>query len=199
MRTHTARTPSTPSLWGRAVGALAGALLLVLAGAAGAANITASPSASEVGVGDAFQIDLFLELESGEEASVFEAAFELGGLGVVAGNEDLTPGGPGWDGAAGDVTGTEAFVSAFSSNQGGSRLVGSLSLEALAPGVLQVVLGPFPLVQKDLAEDPFVEDVPLSTAVGATLASVTVPEPGGAALVLGAGLLLARGRAAREG
>lgn len=202
MRSDTGRNPLLqPRIQARtavrALCALGVGLLLALPGAAGAAQITAVPSAADVGVGDSFQIDLFLELESGEEASVFSAAFDLEGLGAVAGNETLTAGGPTWSSGVGDVTDTEAFVDAFSTNQGGARLVGSLLLEALAPGVFSVALGPFPLVQKDLGDLPFVEDVPLSTQVGATLASVTVPEPGAAALLLGAGLLLARRRSSR--
>ena len=156
-------------------------LLLVLflglttwAGTSTAAQVTATVTNTPFLVNATTTVNIFLDLEAGEQASVFEGRFDLTGLGSVA-NVSLTPGGPTWDSSFGNIQGDLALVSLTStSSTGGSRLVGSLDITGLAPGTFKVVLSSPTLAARDINVSPFLQDVPITTATGTVLVSVSV-------------------------
>ena len=155
-------------------------LLLVLflglatwAGTSTAAQVTATVTNTPLLVNATTTVNIFLDLEAGEQASVFEGRFDLTGLGSVA-NASFTPGGPTWDSAFGSIQGDLATVSLTSGNTGGSRLVGSLDITGLAPGTFKVVLSSPTLAARDINVSPFLQDVPITTATGTVLVSVSV-------------------------
>lgn len=165
------------------------ALLLAMAGRAPGAVIQATPATDTIDVGEPVVVDLVVQLGAGETASIFEADFQLVGLGTIAG-VTLVPGGPTWTSVDGSVAGGFAMVSLTSNNAGGTRRVGQLTVTGTQAGALQVRLGAGTILQRDLVADPFVENVPLATAEGALLATINVvPEPD--ALALGASAVAA--------
>lgn len=168
-----------------------------------AATIVAVPSRQFVGLGDSFTIDLFLDLEPGEEASVFEGRFELDGLGSVLSVDSVTAGGATWDSAFHTLIGSALAISALSSNTGGSRLVASLGVTAIGGGTFRVLTDEGSFAQRDIPEFPFLEDVPIDTAPGTEISRIsTTPVPalpswgglGVAALFLAASRIELRGR-----
>lgn len=142
-----------------------------------AATVTAIAVSPSINAGESTEIQVWLNLEVGEEASIFEGRFDLVGSGSavepVTGS-DLVPGGPSWGTSFGGIVGSQAQVSLTSSNAGGSRLVATLTVTGLG-GTFQLKLGSGTFVQRDLNVSPFFEDVPLSTPVGTVLVTVTVP------------------------
>lgn len=162
----------------RLLGAGAGAAFAFAVGcAAQAAVLTATPASSSVAAGEDVQIELLVELGAGEVASIFEADFELVGVGVVA-DVALEAGGPTWSQVEGNVAGGFASLSLTSSNQPGTRRLGLLTVTGVAGGVLEVRLGEGAILQRDTNSDPFIADVPLATEPETLLASIeVVPEP----------------------
>ncbi len=124
-----------------------------------------------------------MNLEVGEEASIFEGRLDLIGSGSVIEQVvplDLLAGGPSWGTSAGGIVGSQAQVSMTSSNMGGSRLVATLTVVGMSAGTFQVELAAGSFAQRDLAAFPFFEDVSLTTPTGSALVSVTVvsaPQP----------------------
>lgn len=166
------------------------ALLLAMAGRAPAAVLQATPSTDTIDVGEPVVVELAVQLGAGETASIFEADFQLVGLGTIAG-VTLVPGGPTWPNADGSVAGGFAMVSLTSNNAGGTRRVGQLTVTGTQAGALQVRLGAGTLLQRDLVADPFIENVPLATAEGTLLATINVvPEPNALALGTSAAVAL---------
>jgi len=148
--------------------------LVAWAGTSTAAQVTATVTNNPVLVNATTTVNIFLDLEAGEQASVFEGTFVLEGLGSVA-NASLTPGGSTWDSSFGSIQGNLATVSLTStSNTGGRRLVGSLDITALAAGAFKLVLSSPTLAARDTDVPPFFEDVPITTATGTVLVSVSV-------------------------
>jgi MYXO-CTERM domain-containing protein len=153
-------------------------LTVVGAVAADAATIHATPSASTIGVGGSFSIDLFLELDVGEEASVLEARFDFVGLGSSVDLDSFEAGGPTWSLSSENVSGSTGTISNLSGNAGGSRLVATFTGTALALGDFSIEFAADYILQRDIDDFPFLEDVNLETAVGTVLATVSVvPEP----------------------
>jgi hypothetical protein len=147
--------------------------LAAWAGTSTAAQVTATVTKNPILVNETTTVNIFLDLEAGEQASVFEGRFGLTGLGAVA-NASFTPGGPTWDSSIGSIQDTLATVSLTSSNTGGRRLVGSLDITALALGTFEVVLSSPTLASRDTDVPPFFEEVPIHTATGTVLVDVQV-------------------------
>jgi ELWxxDGT repeat protein len=134
-----------------------------------AATINAILAPGTLGVGDSFEIEISLDLGANEEASVFEARFDLLGLEHVS-DITLSEGGETWDLSVGNFLDSQALLSLTSANTGGIRQVAVLSGTLSAPGPFGVTLAPGTIVQKDLAGPPFIEDVVLETMPGTLLA-----------------------------
>ncbi len=185
-------------------------VLLVPLGAAEAATISAGFDGGPPGTGlvtkalpwgstAATTIDLYLNLDPLEEASIFESSFDLFGDGS-AWTVGLTPSNSfaplaTWSDGLGNLTPLSASVSLTSGNLGGERLVAMLTVTPSAPAVpgtfYDVYLADGTIVAGDLNDPPFFQDIHLGTAAGTHLASLfvtSVPEPG-TAVLLGAGLL----------
>ena len=164
-------------------------LLLAMAGRAPAAVIQATPSTDTIDAGEQVVVEVAVQLGAGETASIFEADFQLVGLGTIAG-VTLVPGGPTWTSVDGSVAGGFAMVSLTSNNAGSTRRVGQLTVTGTQAGKLEVRLGADTILQRDIAASPFIENVPLATAAGTLLATINVvPEPD--ALALGASAAVA--------
>ncbi len=169
--------------------AAAAALLLVGAGSAPAAVIQATPVSSEINVGQQVIVDVAVQLGVGETASIFEADFALVGFGTIAAVA-LSPGGPTWPNAEGNVVGGVATVSLTSNNAGNTRRVGQLTVTGSHAGTLEVRLGQDTILQRDIPAEPFFANVPLTTATDTLLATINVvPEP--ASLALGGAAIAA--------
>lgn len=158
------------SLCALAVGSIVA--LLSAQGPARAATISAVAEDTEIVVGESTRIDIFLELDEGELASIFQGRFDFTGT-EFAGSV-LEAGGPTW----GDPVFFEDLdgfaVSLTSSNRGGVRLVSSLTLTGLSEGTFDVRLGTPTFASFDVAEPPFTEDLELDPDPGTLLASVTI-------------------------
>jgi hypothetical protein len=174
------------------------AILLLLPTRASAAEITASPPTASIGIGGEAVIDVDLALAGEEVASIVEAGFEMTGYESVA-DVALTPGGPTWppSGTFGGIFSNVALVQldADSENAGGVRRVAELVVSGLASGVFELRLAEGATVRAFTPADPFYTEVPLDTATGTLIATVTVPEPRvGAAASLVALVALSRSR-----
>jgi hypothetical protein len=160
-------------------------------GAANAATITASAAKDLIEIGEATSMDIVLELDavSMEEASVFEGRFDFIGFGSVADATLTSVGGPTWTSTAGNIVGTQAIVSLTSSNQGADRLLATLEVTGLAPGIFEIFLGSPTFASFDIDEAPFLQDLNIINATGDMLASVTVvPLPPALVLLVGPAL-----------
>jgi len=162
-----------------------------------AATLRAVPGQSVIQLGETITIDIFVDLAPGEVASVFEARFDIVGLGTVASLDRFVADGPTWDLTEENVAGNRGTVSLLSDNAGGSRLSVSLDLTALAEGEIAIVFAPNFILERDIQSFPFLESVPLTTPVGSTLSTVSVvPEPSTGLLVAMAVAALGRRRQA---
>lgn len=156
-------------------------------GAANAATLTAIPAMDELLIGQTTSLEIVLELDAGEVASVFEGRFNLGGLGSVA-NASLTAGGPTWSSSVGNISGTQAIVSLTSDNQGGNRLGATLGVTGLALGVFEVSLGSPTFASFDIDDPPFLQELDITNTTGEVLTSVNVVPLPSALVLLGSGL-----------
>lgn len=149
--------------------------------AASAAEIAASAQPVQVAVGGSAEIAIDLVLAPGEDASVFEGFFDLIGDGTVivaVDDADLIPGGPTWDSSFGSAGNQLSIVSLTSNgNEGGTRLVGRLTVVGQQPGTFELRLGAGTLISRDVPFPELFEDVPLTTPVGTVLATVQVRVP----------------------
>jgi len=156
--------------------ALAGGLIASQAGSA--AEVVANAQPVQVAVGGSAEIAIDLMLAPGEDASVFEGFFDLIGDGsviVAVEDADLIPGGPTWDMALGSAGNQLSIVSLTSNgNEGGTRLVGRLTVVGQQPGIFEIRLGAGTFVSRDVPPPEFGEDVPITTPVGTVLAVVQV-------------------------
>jgi hypothetical protein len=160
--------------------ALLAATLLLAAGSASAATISAVASGHGFLPNNAFDVDISLDLGVGEEASVFEGRFDLIGVGTVVqnlGSGDVLAGGPSWDSAFGNIVTSQLLLSLTSSNTGGSRLVGRVRVTGLASGIFQIRLASGTFAQRDIPAPPFVLDVPITTPPGTVLVEVQIDAP----------------------
>ena len=154
-----------------------------------------APTVAHVSVGETRDVVLELELASGEEASVFEAGFALEYFPATAGGPVASVGvivdGPewSWDDAAATVQEDVIRVSLASSNLGGVRAVATVRVTGASEGELDLVLLEDTVLLRDIAFEPFLEQVPLETPASTVLATVVVPEP--SAALLGASAILA--------
>jgi hypothetical protein len=191
--------PRTAARW---LGCALAAACLLGARAGLAATLTAAPSSGVLLVGEPLDIDLTLELDPGEEASVFEGRFDLTGVGSAVqslGPGDVLAGGPSWDSSFGGVLGGQLLLSLTSSNAGGSRLVGRVHVTGLSSGIFEIRLAAGSFAQRDVEGPPYLLDVPISNPVGSVLVTLIVglpapqvPALGGAgALALAAALAFA--------
>lgn len=147
-----------------------------------AATISAAVAPATVAIGEQVDVTLHIDLDLGEEASIFEAAFSLSGTGTLA----IDPGGfgPTWDEHFGNVAGGTATISLTSNNRSDHDVLAALVLVGLAPGTLELSLEPGSFIQRDTDSFPFFEDLPLGPFPGSVLTSiVVVPEPATAALL----------------
>ncbi len=172
--------------------------MVAWAGASNAAVVTASVDQDPIGINDTAVVELFLELGSGELASVFDGVFDLTGLDTVA-TASLTAGGSTWDSSFGSIMGSRVTVSLTSDNLGGDRLVATLEVVGLAPGTFEVLFNDETSASFDIDDPPFVEEVNITNADGDPLASVTVVPVPAALPLLGSALVglafgLKRGR-----
>ena len=172
--------------------------LVAWAGSSNAAVVTASVDQDPIGISDTAVVELFLELGSGEVASVFDGVFDLNGLDTVA-TASLTAGGPTWDSSFGSIMGSRVTVSLTSDNLGGSRLVATLEVVGLAPGTFEVLFNDSTSASFDIDDPPFAEQVDITNADGELLGSVTVVPVPAALPLLGSALIglvfgLKRGR-----
>lgn len=150
--------------------------LIAGSGLSNAAEISATAADTSIGIGDTTTVEVFLDLQGGEEASLFEGHFDLGGLGSIA-SVVLTPGGLSWGSSEGNVHNSQAIVSLTSANAGGSRQVATLQVTGIALGTLDISLGtPAALSAFDIPAPPFLQSLTIDTAIGTTLASVTVTD-----------------------
>ena len=133
-------------------------------GTANAATITASAAMDEILIGQTTSLEIVLELDAGEEASVFEGRFDLGGFGTVA-DAGLNAGGPSWSSSFGNISGAQAIVSLTSDNQGGDRLVGTLGLTGLALGIFEFTLGSPTFASFDIDDPPILQDLDITNAI----------------------------------
>jgi len=185
---------------------LAALIVVMAAGAAGAATI-------RVGVDGGASVDpelvdpcmpscsveIYLDLEAGEVASVFEADFDILMTGSWTVTLDLSEVNPGvipfgvgtWPNAVGNDTSTRISVSLTSENEGGERLVAQLDLVRdvpASPAVFELFLGSDSdeiIVAMDVTGGT--QDVPLTSPnLGARL--FVTPEPSTSFLLL-AGLM----------
>jgi len=152
-----------------------------------AAMITTVIESDSIQIGESTSIQIFLDLEAGEEASIFEGTFDMTGATTV--EVIYVEPSEEWDSAFGGIFGNAIEVSLTSNNMGGLRLVAEVEVEGLVLGTYQILLGFDTYAERDLDVPPFFEDIPISNSLGSVLASVAVvPEPG-TALLLGAGLI----------
>jgi hypothetical protein len=168
------------------------ALLLLVASASPirAATISAFTNDSIIGVGSVASVEIRLQLDPLEFASIFEGRFDLAGLGSTA-SVAVQPLGFGstWDTQFGGVTQSQLILSLTSSNRDDHVLLATIDVAGLAPGFFDLLLAPGTLLQRDTNVSPFFEDVALGTAVGTNLISIqVVPEPS-TGLLMGLGLL----------
>ncbi|MEM7315189.1 MAG: hypothetical protein AAF497_18765 [Planctomycetota bacterium] len=155
------------------------------------ASVTAIQSADVVALGETFTIDLFLNLEQGERASVFEGRFQMTGQNTV----DiilLSEGGPSWDSSFGSLSNDSVNLSLASNNSPlTSRLLARLELSAANAGDFQLQFDQRTFASFDISEFPFIEDLPLANSPGEVLASVqTIPLPASGWAALSAFALL---------
>jgi hypothetical protein len=130
-------------------------------------------------------LSIFLNLDAGEVASLFEGEFTLTLIGVLA-----TPAESAveleWTGVVANATGSA--WSDTSDNEPGQRLVAQWLIDATGASegdFFQADLGFGTFAGRDLTEDPFFELVPIDTSTGSLLARINVvPEPATATLVL---------------
>lgn len=176
----------------RVLRSLAGAIAAGIVLPASAASISASVSRSVLGIGESSTVELFLNLEAGETASVLEGVFGISGLGTVASGA-ITQTGPTWPNAASNILGGEALVSLTSDNDGAAqRSIATLSFTALSAGTLALSFDGRTFAAFDTAAFPFSQNLALSNAPGDLLASISVvPEPSALTLLaVGASVLL---------
>ena len=167
-------------------------------GVANAATLDASVVKDTIQVGETTSVALALSLEAGEVASVFEGRFDLLGLGLVA-DANLVAGGPTWTSSFGNISGSsQAILSLTSDNQGGDRLVGSLQVTGVHPGIFEVALGDPTFAASDITTPPFLEDVNITNPIGEVLGSVQVVPIPAAVWLFGSGLLGLIGIAKRK-
>jgi len=173
------------------------AVLLSAVGVANAGTLSISPSNTEVGIGDIFNLDIkgsdFLDTIVG---GGFDIAFNGAALELVSVTIDpsweFAPSGGVIDNAAGSLT--DASFNSFTTPRSGDFNVATLSFRAVAAGLWEVALAPSAVfVFSDIAAN---EVTPL---FGSAEVLVVVPEPGVVAMMLGGLALLGfalRGRKA---
>ncbi len=142
----------------------------------------------EVRRSDATSVDIYLDLEPGEDASVFQAQLDYVASGFDVDldlsrvNPGMDPFGVGtWPNSEGRLTSDQGLVSLTSDNAGGERLVAQFLLQRNGVGdFFTVSLSDGAIVARDVPGG--LTDVPLLTQPGTRLAEV-VPEPGTSALL----------------
>jgi len=159
------------------------ALLSLSISTASATLVSAQSSANILRPTESATISLFLELDRGETASVFEGVFSLSGHGSVA-STTLTSGGPTWENSFGNILNNEILLSLTSNNIAGpSRQIATLDIQALTPGTYDLIFNDLSFAAFDTNVSPFFQDLPLPNVNGEVLTRITVvPVP--AALVL---------------
>ena len=159
------------------------AFLSLSVSTASATLVSAQSSANILNTTESAQISLFLDLEKGETASVFEGVFRLSGHGSIA-NTILTTGGPSWANNFGNIVNDEILLSLTSNNIGGpSRQIAILDVQALSPGTYELIYDDLSFASFDTNVSPFFQDLPLTNVDGEVLARITVvPIP--AAMIL---------------
>lgn len=157
-------------------------LLLLVASPARAATISVFTNNSIIALGSVATLEVRLQLDVSEVASIFEGKFDLVGLGSI-GSVAIDPLGFGttWESAFGGIPGSQLLLSLTSSNRNDHVLLATIEITGLAPGIFELRLAPGTFLQRDTNTSPFFEDVPLGPAPGTTLASIQVvagiPEP----------------------
>ena len=141
---------------------------------ASAAVIASNPSSQTVEVGDAFTVDLVLEVQALEQVSVFEGHFDISPT-TVATFDDFTAG-PSWLFVDAAEFAGALIVSAISDNAGGNRLVASLEFTAVAAGTFELLFSDFSFAERDLFTFPFFEEIDLTNMTGSAITSVRILE-----------------------
>ncbi len=154
---------------------------------ADSAQISAIPSTDILSVSETAQIDIYMELDPTEAASVFEGVFDLEGYATSVALA-LTSGGASWPNAFGNIIGDQLRLSLTSNNDGTAmRLVASLNVTALAPGFFVLSYNDATFASFDIDIAPFTQDLPLNNYDGQVLASIRViPLPAAAWLLISA-------------
>jgi len=168
--------------------------LVIGASPVNAATISAFTNDSIIGVGSVASVEIRLQLDALELASIFEGHFDLVGLGTaVSVSVDSEGFGNTWSTQFGSVTESQLVLSLTSSNRDDHILLGTIDVIGLTPGFFDLVLAPGTLLQRDTDTLPFFEDVAFDAVPGTTLVSIQViPEPS-------TGLLVALGLASLSG
>ena len=147
--------------------ALVGTLVTTFAisAATDAASLKARITSAPPVTGERFMLEVLLQLDASESASVFEAQFELHGLGqTVAFAADGPANNPdsSWTSAQSHWQGSVLRVSLTSDNTGGTRQVVGVALVGLEPGPVELHLAAQPIAQTDEDAYPYLVDIPLS-------------------------------------
>jgi hypothetical protein len=155
-----------------------------------AATISAVPDSGTFQPGESVEVDVVLNLEEGEVASVFEGGVEFHGAGTVA-SASLLEIGLEWRGPGVFPPPRRPFsLTLFASNPmgaTGSSVLATFTVEFLTPGRVDLLV-PDAFAGGDLYEPPWIVEVPLAP-LGVPIASFTViPEPT-TMLLMGLGLL----------
>lgn len=166
--------------------------LFAIAVSANAASITATPLASQINVGERVSVEIRLQLEPGESASVFQSTFSVSSSGLIT----VDPSGFGttWSSPVGfpllgNGDASTATVSLLADdNRTDHDLVATLSVLATSVGTLALALDSDVLLQRDPDVGVDLVNIPVSQGSGSLLAEITVvPEPS-AALLIGLGI-----------
>lgn len=153
-------------------------------------DVVSDPSGNAlVAAGTDVTVSIFLVLDPGELASVFEGVFDLTSSGFLE-TALLTNVEGEWASVAENTSGSQSTWSDLSEPSAGTdgmRLVAQWDVDgslASAGDPFEVAVGAGTFAGTDLNVDPFFELIDISNPVGETLASVVaVPEPGTTALV----------------
>jgi hypothetical protein len=173
-------------------------LLVALAAPARAADVLASVGSSELEPGEATNLTLTLQQDTGEAISALQASVMLLGYpgAMISSDMDGVPDpltvGDTWDNGDFLLVDDLLNFNLESDPLEGERLIAELELVGLSAGAYSLVLDTASAFT-DIDEPPFTMSVPVNNK-GATLASITVvPEPSSFALVfLGLASLAAR-------
>ncbi len=149
-------------------------LALLSVSSAHAAFVSAQVSSATIRPNETSQIKLFLNLDPGETASVFEGVFDLPGLNNIV-DVSSTFGGPSWPNKFGNITSNRFFLSLTSDNDNSSsRQVAVLDILAKKTGVFEVIFDDSSFASFDINVSPFLQDLALNNKKGEALARISV-------------------------